>query len=180
MNFWPLIVVCVVVTCLILLAYLVWRGGAEIEEVVNAPYGVLPKETPYRMYEIVQDFRKAGITDIYKEKGFEECYRAITRFIDDKQSEIVLAWWAEHGFEPGNAVLVHDGGEVYIREATPEENLRRDGRTLRDVLCEWPEDAELTNAESNAVCRFVEYVEKRRNHAPNRSSSSKTRPSGGS
>jgi len=35
-------------------------------------------------------------------------------------------------------------------------------QTLTDIACEWPEDADLSTAESNAVWRFVRYARKRR------------------
>jgi hypothetical protein len=78
-----------------------------------------------KMYEITKEFRDLKLVDLYKQSGVEEVFKKIHDFIESKREEIVLAWWAEHGFAPGRAVLVHgfeDGESVcYIRKCTAEE-----------------------------------------------------------
>jgi hypothetical protein len=74
------------------------------------------------MAELAEEFQSAGFVDIYKTCGIKEAINKIGEFIELKKTEILLAWWAEHGFAAGNAALVYSGtGEMYIRESTPCE-----------------------------------------------------------
>jgi wobble nucleotide-excising tRNase len=46
-------------------------------------------------------------------------------WISLNQDALLLAWFAEYGFSPGKAILVHshdmEGSKYFIREMTPEE-----------------------------------------------------------
>lgn len=68
---------------------------------------------------------QAGLLDLHKDSGFDALCREITKRVANMKSEVLTAWFAEHGFEPGKAVLVEErtesGWKVYIRESTAEE-----------------------------------------------------------
>jgi len=76
------------------------------------------------MFEISKSF-ESGLIDLYKKSGLKILCEEMARRIEEKRSQILIAWYAEHDFEPGKAVIVKkytsDGFEIYIREATAEE-----------------------------------------------------------
>jgi|WetSurSiteA1Bulk_404760.scaffolds.fasta_scaffold09962_5 hypothetical protein len=76
------------------------------------------------MYELSKELQ-VGLFDLHKDSGFDALCREITKRVADMKSEVLTAWFAEHGFEPGKAVLVEErtesGWKVYIRESTAEE-----------------------------------------------------------
>lgn len=47
----------------------------------------------------------------------------ISEWIEQRRQDILIAWWAEYGFEPGRAVIVTDARDhtSYVRRATDEE-----------------------------------------------------------
>lgn len=76
------------------------------------------------MYDLSREFGD-GLIDLHKDFGFDVLCREMADRMARMKDEILVAWFAEHGFAPGKAVLVHDctGGMVrhYIREHTAEE-----------------------------------------------------------
>ena len=76
------------------------------------------------VYELSKELQES-LVDLYKESGFDALCREITNRVAQMKSEILTAWFAEHGFEPGKAVLVEEhtasGWKIYIRESTAEE-----------------------------------------------------------
>lgn len=60
---------------------------------------------------------------------FDKLVKEITEWIELNREALLLAWFAQYGFEPGKAVLVesHENGRtnLYIREATEEEKNQR-------------------------------------------------------
>ena len=80
-----------------------------------------------KLYEINKEFKSYGIVDSFKTAGIKETVDKIREFVESRKEEILLAWWAEHGFAPGNAVLVEERGpefKIYVRECTAEEGER--------------------------------------------------------
>ena len=79
------------------------------------------------LYEIFKEFKDYGVVDSFNTAGLKEAVDKIREFIESRKEEILLAWWAEHGFAPGKAVLVEERGpefKIYIRECTAEEGER--------------------------------------------------------
>ena len=81
------------------------------------------------MDELLNDFRSQKFTfDTSTAEKMEECRKKIAQWISSHREKLLLAWWAEHGFGVGSAVLVEErnGGDVstYIRECTAEEKER--------------------------------------------------------
>ena len=76
------------------------------------------------MYDLSREVQ-AGLLDIYKGYGFDALCRELSDRFARMKDEILVAWFAEHGFAPGKAVLVEDRSEGmvrhYIRECTAEE-----------------------------------------------------------
>lgn len=76
------------------------------------------------MYDLSRELGK-GLFDLNRDYGFDVLCREMADRMARMKDEILVAWFAEHGFAPGKAVLVHDctGGMVryYIREFTAEE-----------------------------------------------------------
>lgn len=77
------------------------------------------------MAQFVKEFKARGLVDVYKNEGLQAACSSISEFISEKREEILLAWWAEHGFAPGRAVMIsgyEDGHSVCgIRECTDAE-----------------------------------------------------------
>lgn len=69
------------------------------------------------------EFTKQFNRDIPKPPAadVETILRSINEWIGHHKDALLLAWFAQYGFEPGKAVLVYDGIHTHIREATPHE-----------------------------------------------------------
>ncbi len=70
-----------------------------------------------------------GLVDLYNNtKNVQEICNELSRRIEEKKEEVLIAWYAEHGFAPGKAAVVYtyDNGmpTIFIREQTPEEEGR--------------------------------------------------------
>jgi hypothetical protein len=67
--------------------------------------------------------------ELNKEEVFGRLVQEISDWVSTHREALLLAWFAQYGFEPGKAVLVesHENGEtnLYIREATEEEKRRK-------------------------------------------------------
>jgi hypothetical protein len=67
-----------------------------------------------------------GIDDLWKNSGGDAVCQELSLRISQLESEILTAWFAEHGFAPEKAVLVKEntktGFKVYIREISTEES----------------------------------------------------------
>jgi len=76
------------------------------------------------VYELSKELN-AGLIDLYKDAGFDALCQELTQRVANMKAEILTAWFAEHGFEPGKAVIVEEhtmsGHKIYIRERTAEE-----------------------------------------------------------
>lgn len=74
------------------------------------------------------DFKSQDFVGTYKRDGLQQCYSAISDWIASHREKILLAWWAEYGFEPGLAICVEDrtDGELryYVRKSTAQERER--------------------------------------------------------
>jgi hypothetical protein len=83
----------------------------------------------------------SGLVDIHKAHGFYELCAEMEKRYMQLRDEILTAWFAEHGFAPGKAVLVEDrskldAGRFFIREATEEElQSARAARTATIKAC---------------------------------------------
>lgn len=70
-----------------------------------------------------------------------ELTKKISSFIDEKKIELLLAWWAQYGFHPGEAVMVIDhksawsGEFISVRKATPEETERFNNAAIQHKKC---------------------------------------------
>lgn len=66
-----------------------------------------------------------GIFSIYSDLGYDAMIRELHKRFYELKDGILIAWFAEYGFEPGKAVLVEDHStgaiKYYVREATPKE-----------------------------------------------------------
>lgn len=56
----------------------------------------------------------------------KEATKQMREFIESKKTEMLLAWWSEYGFNPGETILVlghNDEGQYFtgLRKQTPEE-----------------------------------------------------------
>ena len=85
---------------------------------------------------------QSGISDLYRDSGSDALCRELTKRVGELKSEILTAWFAEHGFAPGKAVLVEERGEgsfrTYIREITAEEEERARASANRPIMpCEY-------------------------------------------
>jgi hypothetical protein len=73
----------------------------------------------YNLSDLSKQFQY-GLDDIYKKSGFVTVCREIEKRVIEKRDEILLAWFAMYGFEPGKAMVVReyteDGICVYITE----------------------------------------------------------------
>lgn len=100
------------------------------------------------VYELSKELQ-AGLADLHKNSGFDALCREITNRVANMKSEVLTAWVAEHGFEPGKAVLVEErtesGWKVYIRERTAEEAER--------ALA--PANRQITPCERHSCCNCV-------------------------
>jgi len=81
-----------------------------------------------------------GLADIAKSSGISAMVSEIHKRIEEKKEELLMAWYAEHGFAPGNAVLVcettFNGPKFYIREATKDELSMADS-AVRESAPRW-------------------------------------------
>jgi predicted RNA-binding Zn-ribbon protein involved in translation (DUF1610 family) len=101
------------------------------------------------VYELSKELQ-AGLFDLHKDSGFDALCREITKRVANIKSEVLTAWFAEHGFGPGKAVLVEErtesGWKVYIRESTAEETERAIASANRQITpcpeCAQPERVE--------------------------------------
>lgn len=59
------------------------------------------------MSDLVYEMRDSIKESKYYENELEKIRHQIIKFIELKKDEIILAWWAEHGFSPEEAELVH-------------------------------------------------------------------------
>jgi hypothetical protein len=79
------------------------------------------------IYELSKEFSE-GLVPLYERNGLKELCREMRDRFNKMKDSILVAWFAEHGFAPGKAVLVEEcnGTEykVYIRESTAEETER--------------------------------------------------------
>jgi len=76
--------------------------------------------------KLVQQFnidnRPPVFDEIQKDRSIlEQYYRQIEKWIGAHKGEILLAWWATYGFEPGKAEVVTvnepNGTRIYVRES---------------------------------------------------------------
>ena len=79
-----------------------------------------------------------GLINIYKEFGFDAICKELSQRISDLKKQILTAWFAEHDFEPGKAVLVQEdttnGFNVYIRESTKDERKRVEKSAIKKTF----------------------------------------------
>lgn len=89
------------------------------------------------IYELSKEFQ-SGLVDLYKDSGFDALCREMSERIEKHKGAILAAWFAEHGFAPGKAVLVEErsGTEfrTYIRECTAEEAERAKATANRQIV----------------------------------------------
>lgn len=100
------------------------------------------------MKDFVYQLKDLKLTELYKKYDIDKVKSSLLDFIESKKEEILLAWWAEYGFSPGRAALVHDEGNIYIRQSTSEE----EGK-LKDCVYKIPEkdrDESIGNAKKLA------------------------------
>ena len=88
------------------------------------------------MYTLSKDINK-DIQNLYKTSDLEDALKQITELFNQKKDEILVAWAAEHGFEPNKAILIEErtetGYKVYVREMTDvEKSLSNNGRRLNN------------------------------------------------
>jgi hypothetical protein len=86
------------------------------------------KATPKTMDEWRVDFKQLKLAEKYQKYGLGECMAELRDWIAGNHDKILMAWWAEHGFNPGEAVYIEDHRDPMqtkwiIRRSTPEERL---------------------------------------------------------
>lgn len=73
------------------------------------------------LYDLAKKFQ----TDIKPPFDMSTVVKELGDWIQSHRDVLLLAWFAQYGFEPGKAILVHQCGigenKFYIREATPKE-----------------------------------------------------------
>jgi hypothetical protein len=76
------------------------------------------------VYGLSKEFQ-SGLANLYKESGYDALCQEMTNRVANMKSELLIAWFAEHGFLPGKAILVEErtenGWKIYIREKTIED-----------------------------------------------------------
>ena len=83
------------------------------------------------LFSLAKNFKDAMPKPPYDTVKFESITKEIGEWIAANEEVLLLAWFAQYGFEPGKAVLVRGFNletgqfELYIREATPEEMEKR-------------------------------------------------------
>lgn len=89
------------------------------------------KPLSVNLYGLGKKFRE----DIKPPFDLSSVVAQLNEWIEIHRDVLLLAWFAQYGFEPGKAVLVHqaslDGSRVYIREATVEEQADERGKRER-------------------------------------------------
>ena len=104
------------------------------------------------VYELSKELQ-AGMVELYKLSGFDSLCRELSERICRMKDEVLVAWFAEHGFAPGKAVIVEDHSEglvrYYIRESTAEEAQRTLASANRQIT---PYIERLKQCERNSCC----------------------------
>ena len=76
------------------------------------------------MYDLSKEFG-VGLIGMYRTSGFNAVVQEMKNRIHRMKDEILVAWFAYYGFEPGRAVIVEEqtekGLNIYIRERTVAE-----------------------------------------------------------
>jgi hypothetical protein len=78
------------------------------------------------LLEITKEFQRE-CSPLKHRLNFSEICAKIHEFVGVRRDAILLAWFAEYGFNPGKAVLVEEREhpfKTYIRECTAEEGER--------------------------------------------------------
>lgn len=96
----------------------------------NRPLLAEGKTIPQPLYNLTKKFQQ----DIAPPFDLSMVVEQLGIWIQTHRDALLLAWFAQYGFEPGKAVLVHQNtiGEsrFFIREATPKE--QEDARMQRE------------------------------------------------
>lgn len=76
---------------------------------------------PKPLFDLAKKFQ----TDIRPPYDMSSIIKELGDWIQTHRDALLLAWFAQYGFEPGKAVLIHQNGigenKFFIREATPKE-----------------------------------------------------------
>jgi hypothetical protein len=84
----------------------------------------LLKKPARSMQELAKEYFNNSV-EVFKTSGYGALHKELLGRMYLMRDEILVAWWAEHGYAPGKAVAVQEfiNGSInnFIREATEEE-----------------------------------------------------------